>query len=504
MTEKNKIRLPALAKKNFHVSVEVMDMQTWRELTERDPTIPRSFVAMKRLGARLFSKRSRRAEHERRYTMPSSQLKPLRANRKLAPMRVKRRGILLPFFEECGESAYAQFWTGLRNPFLTKGQRASLEADIDADTPAFEKSHETGHFILRWTNESDHAGDNIADDAMITETGNHLEAAWDRYFESFGRAPYVPTGETKIEVLFHDIAGYGVASPPDGPIQFDSFHWVDKPGIRQPTSAHELFHKLQYAYGYRTTHAPTGDYKWFSEGSASWAEVFCWNRVSGSYKIEDLFAEPDVALYTASYRALPLWLFFEQRHITADDNPIRTFFELYELGGDERAAFSNAVASLWPTNNVHGDFANFFALFSRERLIGAWLRAPYTNLLGPDDQNIADQDVAITETGLASGDVYNTAGAVSAFGADYFRFVFEDGTNGQELAVSVDGQEAGDFFYYIIYEKDGHFTLAQFPFFVEGDYGFSRTINLNEADSAVIIIGGRDTGGSYELTAAIS
>ncbi len=87
-------------------------------------------------------------------------------------------------------------------------------------------------------------------------------------------------GRDKIEVVFRDIDCYGVADPPDGPIQFNSHAWVNNSGIRKPTSAHELFHKMQYAYGYKTRWKPQKPYQWFTEGTAAWSEVFVWGRVS--------------------------------------------------------------------------------------------------------------------------------------------------------------------------------------------------------------------------------
>lgn len=110
------------------------------------------------------------------------------------------RGIIERLFEECGESLYSRFFNGLRNPLLTKQQRAILESDIDADTPTFENSIETDHFILRWTNTSTHAPDNIADYTIIDETAGYIETVWEKYNTIFGKAPYVPAEETQGEI----------------------------------------------------------------------------------------------------------------------------------------------------------------------------------------------------------------------------------------------------------------------------------------------------------------
>lgn len=499
------ITLNRLAKKGLRISVPVLDDQAWRKVVKADPAVPRSFAQLRRLGRTLFKKEGRKSYRPESHARGQYERQEVGGVALLTSMR----GIIYPRVEECGESAYARFFTGLGNPALTPRQRDIIEADMDADTPTFENSTETEHFILRWTNSSAHAADNIADPAIIDETGGFLETAWGIYNSVFGRAPYVPAGGTKIEVIFHDISGFGVASPPDSPIQFDAASWVTLPGIRRPTSAHELFHKLQYAFGYRTTWTPVAPFQWFSEGTASWSEVYVWQRVSGAYKITDLFASPDLNLYNASYSALPFWIFFQTRQQdAADDNPFISFLQKYDATGDEKAALAEVIDEDWPSNNVYGQLDTFFALFSRERRLGAWRQTPtggqpYATILGPDDANIVPA-LAVTGVPLGAGDSYHNTGAVSPIGTDYYRFSFEGDTDGLVFNVSVAGAPGGDYSYYLIWEKAGVFKSAAFPFGTTGDYSFSETIDLAAADSLMLLISGRGAGGSYSIDASVA
>jgi len=391
---------------------------------------------------------------------------------------------------------------------LEQAQRDDIEADMDADTPTFENSTETAHFILRWTNKSAHAADNIADASIVTETGGFLEDAWSVYVSAFGRKPYVAVGKTKIEVLFQDISGYGVASPPDGPIQFDAQSWVTIPGIRRPTSAHELFHKLQYAFGYRTKWDPVAPYKWFSEGSAAWAEVFRWSRVSADYKVQDLFQNPDFNLYDASYSALPFWVFFEARQkSTPLDQPMRNYLHRYESHGKEEQALAEAIGDEWPPNNVYGTLPHFFALFARERWLGAWKVGPtgsvYGNILGPANKVLAPSTL-IVAVPLEDGDTYLGAGSVSGLGSDYYRFDLGATAAAQTMNVVVDGATGGDFSYYLIWQKAGKWKRASFPFATKTDLAHSETIDLAQADQLVIAISGRGKGGAYSIKASVA
>lgn len=327
---------------------------------------------------------------------------------------------------------------------------------------------------------------NIADSSIVGAAGDFLETAWTRYNTAFGRAPYVPAGGTKIEVNFLNIMGYGLASPPDGPIQLDAPNWISQPGIRQPATAHELFHKLQYAFGYRTVWTPTGEYQWFSEGTATWMD-----------------------LYSSSYSTLPFWIFFDTRQRdTPEDLPMAGYLQKYEASGDERASLAQAIDEDWPPNNVYGQLDHFFALFSRERYLGTWRQTPvgaqpYVHILGPDGVEIT-RPLAVKDVPLESGDSFTAPASVSGMGSDYFRFLFQPDTQGKTFTVTVTGAPGGDYSYYLIWEKDGGFKQASFPFFATGNWSFSNAIDLVNASALVLIISGRGAGGAYTMSATMT
>lgn len=483
-----RITFKRLAAKGFHVSIPTLDEPTWNRLAAPDPAVPRTARRLRDYGRLLYG--------------------PQRRSLPRTVTEVPRIGTLRSLYEECGEVAWYRLFLGLSNPRLTRAQREEIEAEIEADLPIFEHNTETDHFILRWTESSPNATDNITDIAIITETGGFLEDAWNRYVANFGRSPYVPAGASKIEVVFYNIPGaHGVASPPDGPIQLNSDSWVNTPGLRQSVSAHELFHKLQYAFGFRTSWNPPNPYKWFSEGTASWAEVYVWQRVSGSYKITSMFTNPDLNLYDASYSALPFWLFFEARQKSnAADNPIRHFLETCEPTGDLTSALEQVIDEEWAPNNVYGQLDSFYALFARERRIGAWKTGPtgglYPTILAPDGTAVVP-NLTVTTVSLGNTDTYSVTQAVSALGSDYYRFAFEADSNGETFSCSVTGVVGGNYSYYLIWEKGGAWRRAAFPFVNSGSYSYSEVVNLAEADALVLIISGRGVGGAYTLNASI-
>jgi hypothetical protein len=255
--------------------------------------------------------------------------------------------------------------------------------------PSFENRLETEHFVLQWTNRSSHAADNVCNPEVVGETAGYLEAAWDKLTGLFGRTPYLPPGSSKIGVIFHDLDCYAYADPPDGPIELNSSVWMRMPSIRQSTSAHELFHKLQYAYGYKTRWPPRKPLLWFTEGTAAWAEVFVWGRVTRDCKIEGMFYDPGMDLYDAEDMALPFWIYFVSGNSgVPKDRLMVKFFEKYEEeNGNANAALLDVI------RDSYGSADSFFRRFAHERKNDFWPESVpqscnYTRIMGPDGKDL--------------------------------------------------------------------------------------------------------------------
>ncbi len=161
---------------------------------------------------------------------------------------------------------------------------------------------------------------------------------------------------------------YGVSDPPNGPIQFNSRDWVKNSGIRKPTSAHELFHKIQYAYGYKTRWNPQKPYLWFTEGTAAWAEVFVWGMVSRNAKADTIFRDTGLGLYQADYAAMPFWIYCVQGNHQTQNNEfmVRLLEKCEQLRGDIKLALDEVI------KENYGSVGDFFKSFAKDRKCGFW------------------------------------------------------------------------------------------------------------------------------------
>ena len=254
------------------------------------------------------------------------------------------------------------FKRALQNPRLTSDERNIIDSIVDDKLPKPDEMLETTHFRLRWVENTTNANIKMSRD-IAKEMGDHLETALERYSGSFNRAP-LPTSPQSdlIEVIFHDIVldGADGYTHHDTPIVFDAAQIRTFPEIRQPTAAHELFHRIQYSYGYRIF-----DYfenvSWFSEGSASWAEAFAFAAVAGDNRMNGTFGNPEIYLFNSSYRAMPFWLFLSRQNCeqTVGTHPVEFYLLQTEAIKDPRAALLTDVVKACGFT----DTANLFSEF---------------------------------------------------------------------------------------------------------------------------------------------
>jgi hypothetical protein len=128
---------------------------------------------------------------------------------------------------------------------------------------------------------------------------------------------------------------------------------------------------------------------WFTEGTAAWAEVFVWGRVSRACKVDTLFRDTKMDLYNAGDRALPFWIYFVHgNHEHANNHLMARFFEECERLEDEDLALNKVI------EEAYGSVDGFFDAFAKDRKKGFWgeeCDVPYKCIFGPDGKDIVEE-----------------------------------------------------------------------------------------------------------------
>lgn len=186
-----------------------------------------------------------------------------------------------------------------------------------------------------------------ADDSAI---GRRLRGRWrlptrasrERPVKTGDKASYFDCPSPKLHVNLCPLpdATYGGTSP-DGRIVFNTFE-IER-AIQQgqdyrilAVAAHELFHKIQYEYGFSTESATDEFDTWFEEGTASWAEAYVVMHAFPDqppfpdvdfWKHEAISSKPGLRLWSRDYDAMPFFLYMDSPGPSTADDWMLSFLE---------------------------------------------------------------------------------------------------------------------------------------------------------------------------------
>lgn len=325
--------------------------------------------------------------------------------------------------DQCGNESLVRFLGGLSRAASLDVRAGDLDS-FESSLLELEQRTESQHFELFWNS----AGPNGLDEATIHETADDLETAWERMRKHYTRPPHMPPGHDRIQVLFHSgVFGNGTAYPPNAPIQLNSTVWKQSPGVRRCVAAHELFHKLQIAYGYFNTWTASPRENWFLEGMASWFELFHSGSVSDPNKVSRLFSKPDKELERSGYNAAPFWAFVD----TATRASSRFFSAGLLESAHEVRDFPTALAgecrSRWPGDDP---LLGAFAAFSQARIQGDWRGEPeqfpeYQQIVDTNGDVITSElDVRVEAIGV--GQSFSDTETLGRLSAMYYEIEFTE------------------------------------------------------------------------------
>jgi hypothetical protein len=286
--------------------------------------------------------------------------------------------------DECGIYMYDMIDAGLTNPFLTDQEIDEIDEVLADEEPPLPDKKESDHFLIKYN--SDPISKHYFSHELVEQVVSVLESSYGIYTQKFGRAPYLCDGKSIYDVSIYSFAPrddkrrpppLGRTSP-DRPISLNADRLRGQCDWRliYTTPAHELFHRVQFAFGFKTKiKSPKKPYAWFSEGSASWAAMFASNLKQGlrlpHVKNEQIICWyldqqiPGKAFFEeSSYKAVPLWIYIQTRMNMGcppkeeNANEVLTVFQRYEALALAPLDHPDAHFKSVPATTIHG-FSDF-------------------------------------------------------------------------------------------------------------------------------------------------
>jgi hypothetical protein len=451
--------------------IEVLAQEVFEAQFGNNPQIPRSHEAIIALAERLYPPLTKK-------TAPAAPAKDLT--------------------NWCGEEDVGVLFAALQNPEVSDVTRRMVNDIIVAAIPPLHKRwiSNSGHFQIFYTTDNPDPLHNVTR-AQIKNLATLLDSYWDLFGIEFKEPKHkIVDGKKRIDVKVYYIDADTLGQTHSGweHIELNSALCVRNWCQRRSTSTHELFHRVQYAYGLVSG---TANMKWIVEGTAVWSEKFTNEGLrSYMYRMNKGLRVPEKALITErSYDATHFWVYLQEMY----DSAIEEVWANYEVNGHDAKAAVDSVTTAAIRQN--------FDLF-----VGRWSLANYTKDL--DNANVLldyDEDeviktscgvtygpllkVPVTTKTIGPDSTYTWIGSVKPYGSKYFVFNLTPTLNG--VLGSFNG--TGSFVVSIgkIYNNEySNFRMQDTTSIVE--FGGMRDSGFFFNKVAVVVTGA-PTGGNFEL-----
>ncbi len=398
-------------------------------------------------------------------------------------------------YDGCGEYEEGLLFAALQNPAISDSTRAQVDSIIADSIPALNKTYTKGAFKFFSTTTSADSRDNVTL-AEIKATAKYLNKYWKKYSRTFTTPKYyVSGGKRRIDVKCYYLSStlYGSTSSFWDYINLNSKLVIKDPCKRRTTSAHELFHRVQYSYGYVSGMT---NMRWIVEGTASWSQRFT-NKTIWDYmgQMNTGLDSPDRDLISArSYDACHLWVYLHKRKGWM---AIRSTWRKYKKNGKNAKAALNSVVrgfdrfiQYWVKANYIKDLKNAGKLYRyNENKTRKKNRCGIT--YGPLNK------VPRTKKTISSSTSWSTTGYVRPYGADYYEFKLNRKLT--KLRINVEGKgQKSNFSYHFIGIKNKKWKKIKNAT-KKKKYTFTKSLKPGQWDKVALVVAGRSKGGVYEV-----
>jgi len=404
-----------------------------------------------------------------------------------------------PVKELCGEFTNGALFAALSNPDISDEDRFEIGGIIMTEYPVLEQTYTEGHFKFFYTT--------IVSLNDIKATAKILNDAWDDFACNFKEPKHYTTGggcspiKRWIDVKVYDIPYLGVTASYWDYIKLDNTV-VEDSCLRKTVPVHELFHRVQYRYGYETGYP----IKWATEGTAVWSQKYRASEVGDwmDWMNQGLNTPDRDLIQERMYDAVHFWVYFGQFHLCKGEmRTIKKVWSTFQTNGNNmKEAVTTTIQSCtegaimdhlvlwWALTNFHKDMSNATQIFDYDE--DEWRRTCDTIDHGP-----LTEVPRTTET-LNVGSNHSIAGTVDPYGADYY--VFSVGATVTSIEINVTASTQ-NFAYGIDEIKNDNYMHFQHTTTGTKDFEYNKDYTQGQLSHIALIVIGNPNGGNYTVTA---
>jgi hypothetical protein len=410
--------------------------------------------------------------------------------------------------EMCGEHIYGALYAALSNPDISDEARDAVDNAATDATAGSRYTYISGHFKFFYTVDDPNPDNNVTI-YDIQATARVMNSAWDNYVANFTKPMhYDSAGKELVTVYVYYLGAslYGSTASYLSSIDLCSKKVIMDSCLRKSVPVHELFHRVQYSYGYVTG---TANMKWAVEGTASWSQKYLASDV-GEYItmwINPGLEAPDKdLLISRSYDACHFWVYLGERG-GGEKECIKLLWSTYKTNGNNIKGAAETVirdrvtsvevssfdefAVLWNCVNFRKDETGIAAKFDYTE--DEWTRTCGGVTNGP----LAS--VPRTTQALNVGTNYSVNGSVSSYGADYYLFNLGGAVRRVDINLTAISNHFGYGLFALKNNKEIESHRSDNGNVIS--YNYPKPITAGQFDQIMVVVVGGPANCNYTVTA---
>lgn len=404
----------------------------------------------------------------------------------------------------CAYENYNQLVNALSNSSVSAKTKEYIQKAIFTARPEFTQTYQYGNFVFYFTDNDTDTSHNISLSA-IQNLAIQMQNSRDLLYQRFNK--YASDSQGNIEVLVYDILGAsGFTNSSNNKIHLNSTD-MQNACYMKTTSAHEIFHRFQFAYG-----LDQGGYEpnqsWWVEATADWSMKYCHpDQFDYIYDANDGFDNPNLQLFKSrSYDAVHFWIYLGERFREAygqDQDEswiIKELLSSYELGFRQKKLITHvskpyfsqtswAFLQDWHITNFTKDSDTSDEKYQYDD------QDNQTNNCGTIySMNSVPYDNAVNVTHNQFNWISNEFN-VSKGGAVYHVFNILSGVT--QIEFSIEPTSDSKFYYTLIGLKNNIPILMESS--TQKDFYYQENFNDGTYDQLVLVISSRKKTGTYQI-----